>query len=119
MSVTRPERVTARPRNKAGRPAGPRPPATTYGQLVVDESEAQKRRRILNAESAARPLFTDGLFIHPERCRKREQPRLNWRHPLALPTVLAIVLLSPFFITWAALVQAHFLIRRLRSKRLG
>jgi hypothetical protein len=76
-------------------PAG-RAPVITRAILVRQRSAAQIARDAANLAASQRPLLTDGLYAAaPRRGRDQRKFPLNWRHPLAIPMVLSLILIGP------------------------
>lgn len=59
---------------------------------------------------------TGALFLTPrKRLKGTERVRLNWRHPLALPTALAMVLVVPLLIAVAVIYKLWRMILYVRG----
>lgn len=73
-----------------------RPSPITFAILVPRRSAAQTARYEANLAASMRPLLTEGLIANgPRRGGEHRNFSLNWRHPLAIPSVLALILFSP------------------------
>ena len=87
----------------AAKPAHPaNRPGTRHGCLVragyVPDVPATRT-------APPKKALIDRLFIIPPRMRATDRVRLNWRHPLALPVAVLMVLFSPVLIVLALVLS--------------
>ena len=92
-----------RPRNRPpeddeGQPRAPSNRSATLGETVLGLTWSQRLRKWWN-DRVPRTQEVNTLFIPTGR----HQVRLDWRHRLAIPFVVTIVVLSPLLLILAAL----------------